>query len=390
MSQAPFRVSKVFQANWNVFEEINLTVNRGGTSSGKTYSILQVLFLKAWEEPGITITVVGQDIPNLKKGAIRDAHRILKSSEWLREQVKWYNKTDRIFELHNGSIIEFSSYDDEQDAKNGKREYSFFNEVNGISYDIFEAIFVRTTKHTWVDFNPSSAFWLTDKGIENRSDVRTIKSTFLHNPFLDDRIVEKIKTYEPTEENIANGTANEFRWKVYGLGEYAPLEGAIFKNWSRGNFLKEIPYIWCIDWGTKDPFVLLKFGMDHSNRKIYVQQYCYEPAGLRGYEWMKSIVESYAGRDDLIVADNAEPISINQFRIDGFNMIPTFKPRITERIRWAQDYEIVVCGDSLDIENELNNYKWADKRGEVPIDDYNHAMDAKGYGVTYYKMYVLR
>jgi len=386
----PFKVSRVFTENWNVKPEIDLVVNRGGTSSGKTYSLIQVIFLKAWENPGCIITVVGQDIPNLKKGAIRDAATIVNSSKWLRSQIKFYNKSDRFYQFYNGSIIEFNSYDDEQDAKNGKRDYSFFNEVNGIPYEIFEAIYVRTTKMTWVDFNPSSTFWLTDKRIEQRATTKTIKSTFEHNPFLDHKIIDKILSYEPTQENTQAGTANEFRWKVYGLGEYAPLEGAIFKNWSRGDFLKEIPYIWCIDWGTKDPFVLLKFGMDHSNRKIYVQQYCYEPAGLRGYEWMKSIVDSYAGKDDLIVADNAEPISINQFRLDGFNMIPTFKPRITERIRWAQDYEIVVCGDSPDIENELNNYKWADKRGEVPIDDYNHAMDAKGYGVTYYKMNVLR
>ena len=386
----PFKVSKVFEQNWTWKPGVDLIVNRGGTSSGKTYSILQVIFLKAYENPGDVFTIVGQDIPNLKKGAIRDAQTIVNSSEWLRSQIKFYNKSDRFYQMKNGSIIEFNSYDDEQDAKNGKRQWSFFNEVNGIKYEIFEAIYSRTTKMTWVDFNPSSTFWLTEKKIEQRETTKTIKSTFKHNPFLDEKIIKKILSYEPTEENIANGTANEFRWKVYGLGEYAPLEGAIFKNWSRGDFLKEIPYIWCIDWGTKDPFVLLKFGMDHSNRKIYVQQYCYEPAGLRGYEWMKSIVESYAGKDDLIVADNAEPISINQFRLDGFNMIPTFKPRITERIRWAQDYEIVVCEDSPDIENELNNYKWADKRGEVPIDDYNHAMDAKGYGVTYYKMNVLR
>lgn len=385
----PFRVSKVFKENWTWKPGVDLIVNRGGTSSGKTYSILQVIFLKAYTDPGCVITVVGQDIPNLKKGAIRDAATIVNSSEWLRSQIKFYNKSDRFYQFYNGSIIEFNSYDDEQDAKNGKRDYSFFNEVNGIPYEIFEAIYVRTTKMTWADFNPSSSFWLTDKRIEQRANVKTIKSTFKHNPFLSEKTVEKILSYEPTKENEKEGTANEYRWKVYGLGEYAAIEGAIFKRWSKGSFNEELPHIWVVDWGTKDPFVLIKFALDHEKRKIYAKQYCYEPAGDRGYSWMKRIVERYAGKDDLIVADNAEMITINQFRADDFNMIPCYKPKIVERIRWAQDYHQVI-DDSPDIENELNNYKWADKRGELPIDDFNHAMDAIGYGVSYYKMNVLR
>lgn len=387
----PFRVSKVFEHNFNLPDGVSLTVNRGGTSSGKTYSILQVLFLKAWENPGVTVSVIGQDIPNLKKGAIRDAHRIVNSSEWLQGQIEFYNKTDRIFQLKNGSIIEFNSYDDEQDAKNGKREFSFFNEVNGISYDIFEAIYVRTTEHTWVDFNPSSNFWLTDKNIEARLDVRTIKSTFLHNPFLDERIVDKIKSYEPTPTNIENGTANEYRWKVYGLGEYAALEGAIFTRWMKGNFNEYLPYIFCVDWGTKDPFVLLKFALDDKKKKIYIKELVYEPSGERGERWLIKMVGNYCKPDDLIIADSAEMITINSFRGENFNMQPCFKRPgiVVERIKWIQDYQIVI-DDSPNLERELLNYIWSDKRGEVPISTFNHAIDALGYGMTYYKMNVLR
>jgi len=49
------------------------------------------------------ITVVGQDIPNLKAGALRDALNIYNSSDQLKTLVKNYNKTDRIFEFHNGT-----------------------------------------------------------------------------------------------------------------------------------------------------------------------------------------------------------------------------------------------------------------------------------------------
>lgn len=61
----------LFKANLDATEEI--IINQGGSSSGKTYSILQVLFARWANEPNIVITVVGQDIPNLKAGALRDA-----------------------------------------------------------------------------------------------------------------------------------------------------------------------------------------------------------------------------------------------------------------------------------------------------------------------------
>jgi len=383
----PFRVSSLFQKNYEIPEGKDLTINRGGTSSGKTYSLMQGFAVRCRQEPGIIITVVGQDIPNLKKGAIRDLKTILNTSEWLQKAVDYYNKTDRILYFKNGSIIEFNSYDDEQDAKNGKRDYSFFNEVNGISYEIFEAIYVRTKKHTWVDFNPSGEFWLKDKGFEQRDNVRTFKSTYKHNPFLDPKTIQKIEDYEPTKENIAKGTADEYRWKVYGKGEYAPLEGAILKRWKKGKFNDELPYTFGLDWGWTDPFTLTKVAVDKKKKIIYVKQIAYS-SGLSMTN-IKTIIENNCTRQDLIICDSSEPLNIAELRMynGGYNAIRAFKrPGIVqERLRWMQDYLIIV-DDSPDIENELNNYIWNDKRAEIPIDKFNHSIDGVGYAFTYWHL----
>ena len=110
-------------------------MNQGGTSSGKTYSLLQVLACKAGEKANQIITIVGQDIPNLKAGAIRDFESIL-NDEFFRSMIKSTNITNREYRFHNGSIMEFKSFDNEQDAKSGKRDYLFMNEANGIPYSI--------------------------------------------------------------------------------------------------------------------------------------------------------------------------------------------------------------------------------------------------------------
>lgn len=87
----------------NYYSTAQLVINQGGTGSGKTYAIEQVLFCLACENHKQVITIVGQDIPNLKAGALRDALNIYNNSDHLKAMIKTYNKTDRIFEFHNGT-----------------------------------------------------------------------------------------------------------------------------------------------------------------------------------------------------------------------------------------------------------------------------------------------
>jgi len=95
------KASVLFRQNYS--SKAYIVINQGGTSSGKTYAIEQVLFCLACATEKLVITVVGQDIPNLKAGALRDAVNIYSSNDTLQAMVKNYNKTDRLFEFNNGS-----------------------------------------------------------------------------------------------------------------------------------------------------------------------------------------------------------------------------------------------------------------------------------------------
>ena len=152
-----FKASVLYEANYNATEDI--IVNQGGSSSGKTYSILQVLFTKAVQYYNV-ITVVGESIPNLKAGALRDALDIYNSSPILKSLISDYNRTDRIFQFVNGSIMEFKSYETPQGAKSGKRDYLFINEAQGISKEVFNELHIRTKKQTYIDYNPNAEFWV--------------------------------------------------------------------------------------------------------------------------------------------------------------------------------------------------------------------------------------
>lgn len=375
----PFKVSELYQANYEQPKGKKITNNQGGTSSGKTYSILQVLIMKAWENPNTVITVVGQDIPNLKKGAHRDLETIISGSKAVQHQIAEHNKTDRIYKFKNGSIIEFNSYDDEQDAKNGKRDFLFVNEANGVDEKVFEQLYIRTRKYTWIDYNPSAEFWVNEK-IIGKAHVRTIKSTFYHNPFLDTETLEKILGYEDTPENRSKGTVDKYRWKVYGLGEFAPMEGAIYPNWIELDFPQHLPHIWVMDFGySNDPTTLDKMALD--NERIYLDERLNAPK--LSTQQIIDILAETVPPDELIVADSAEPRLINDVAEAGFNIVPSQKGQDSVRagIKKAQDYQICVTNTSHNIKKELNNYVWHDKRSNTPIDAFNHHLDPMRYGL---------
>ena len=68
----------------------------------------------------------------------------------------------------------------------------------------------------------------------------------------------------------------------------------------------------------------------------------------------------------------------------GLNIYPVKKPRIVDRIKFIWDYSLIIDPGSFDLEKELNTYVWLDKKGEIPIGEDNHLLDAGGYASYYF------
>jgi phage terminase large subunit len=90
----------------------------------------------------------------------------------------------------------------------------------------------------------------------------------------------------------------------------------------------------------------------------------------------------------LVVADSAEPKSIDEIRLYGVNIQPTIKGpgSVNKRIQFVQSKKISVTKRSVNIIKEYRNYVWiTDKDGKIinePMDKDNHAMDAGGYAMN--------
>lgn len=363
-----FQCSSVYLANYN--STADTVVNQGGTSSGKTYSIIQVLFSIAISEKA-TITVVGQDIPNLKVGALRDALEIYENSPELKACVKSYNRTDRIFEFLSGSIMEFKSYGNSQDAKSGKRDYCFINEANGIPFEIYTELALRTRKRVFLDYNPNAEFWVHQKVI-GQKNVQLIISDHRHNPFLSDKVREKIEALKDIDLEL---------WKVYARGMTGKIEGLILRNWSYCDAIPEQAELIArgLDFGfTNDPTsVVAVYRMDG---ELWLHEELYQ-TNLTNKQIYDNVVHS--GK---YIADSAEPKSIAELRGYGLNIEGANKgaDSIKNSIDILKRFRLNVTRGSVNLVKELNSYKWkVDKHTgnsiNEPVDFMNHAIDAVRY-----------
>ena len=344
--------------NANRYSQKKKNTNQGGTSSAKTYTLMQVLFDLGIHDPGSVITVAGQDIPNLKKGAIRDSQKIVASSPIIQASLKdygrtgGYNKTDRIYEFNNGSILEFNSYDNEQDAKSGKRDYLFANEANGIPYEVYFQLSIRTRKKEFLDYNPTSKFWVHEKLIGN-DDVALFISDHRHNRFLTAEQHAEIESIPDKE-----------LWKVYARGMTGQIKGLIY------------PHVQIIDAmpsGLK-PALGLDFGYNHKTalietmrgvNKLFANELIYQTELTIG-DLIYLMKELNLGRTP-IYADHAAADKIEDLKRAGFNVYKADKD-VLNGIDFVKRHTLYVTKSSLGLRKELMSYKWKEKDG-VPLDE---------------------
>lgn len=372
-----FEAGPLYEANYNSAADIN--VNQGGTSSGKTYAILQGLFTKLSERSRKVCTVVGQDIPNLKAGALRDALEIYGSSPELQSLIKSYNKSERIFEYHNGCVMEFKSYDGAQDAKSGKRDFLFVNEAQGVPMPVWDELHMRTREQSFIDYNPNAEFWVHEQ-LLGKPGTQLFITDHRHNPFLAEKQRAKIEGLKLKDLEL---------WKVYARGLTGRIEGLVLRDWV---VVESVPlgakYLGSgLDFGfTNDPTTTIDLYL--SGGELWADEVLYSE-GLTNSDIMarlKLVEGRAAGHRWDIIADSAEPKSIEDLRrgrltVEGANKGPD---SVRSGIDQLKRYKLNVTRRSVNLRKELTNYKWkvdrlTGKATNQPVDAFNHCIDALRY-----------
>ncbi len=401
--------SKVFDANCS---HKRYVIHQGGTGAGKTYSTLQYLLYLAAGEKGLVISVVGETLPHLKRGAMRDFRRILQGSSWAAGSKE--NKNECRFDI-GGSTVEFFSADSEAKLRGARRDYLFINECNNIDYESFQQLDVRTRRQTILDFNPVRRFWVHDQLLPSLADEDFVfnKFTYLDNPFL---LAEEKRNIERRR-----GQANW--WKVYGEGEIGIEEGVVFSNWtiipdgklkidneklkiedsdnnssfktqnlSTGQVDSELPGTllgYGLDFGfTHSPTALIQ--VNEYEGELYLHEWLYR-TGMQNDELFEFAC-THIDIKQLTVADSAEPKTADYLYRKGWSGLKKAektKDSVIFGINLLRERRLNVTATSLNLIKELRQYMWDTNKDGAPIHrpvkDNDHAIDAIRYLFAYPK-----
>ena len=347
---------------------------QGGTSAGKTFGIIPILIDICARSEMVECSIVAESIPHLKRGAMKDFKKImLATGRWM--DAHW-NASDFKYTFGNGSVIEFFSADNDSKLRGARRDYLYMNECNNMTFHAYTELASRTKKGIYLDWNPVNEFWFHTELLGD-NDVDFIIVNYQDNEACPESALDFILK---AKEKAKTSAFWDNWYRVYGLGEIGNLEGVVFENWKTIDKIPEEARLigLGLDFGyTNDPTAIIEIYKYNEQRIVNERIY---KKGMLNDEIARNLPN-----DIIIYADSAEPKSIDEIRKHGKMIRPVTKGKdsVLFGIDVMQRQDYLVTSNSLNLIKELRNYTWKkDREGNklnVPIDDFNHAIDAWRY-----------
>ena len=246
-------------------------------------------------------------------------------------------------------------------------------------------------KQIILTFNPwNERHWLKPRFFDRVApNILALTTNYLCNEWLDE--ADK-KLFEDMKKN------NPRRYQVAGLGNWGIVDGLVYENWQELEFdwreilnkRQKAKAVFGLDFGyTNDPAAFFCGILDQEQKEIYVFDEIYQK-GMQNTA-IYSNIEKLGFKKEIIVADSAEPKSIDHLKGLGLYRIKASKKgkdSINAGIQFIQDFKIFIHPRCVNFLTEISNYAWdKDKFGKAvnkPIDDFNHLMDAMRYALEDY------
>ena len=371
--------TNVFTRNLDAYlnKKIRRAVNQGGTSSSKTFSIVQLLiFIATHAKFPILISIVSESVPHLKRGVMRDFLKIMGTSF---EDSRW-NKSDHIYTFANKAQIEFFSADNASKLRGGRRDILFVNECNNISYDGYMELDIRTRLFTFLDYNPVAEFWAHEKVIPYSENA------FVHSTYLD-----AFHVLEPSVvQNIESNREKDVNWwNVYGLGNVGKIEGLVYPFFTIIDAiptLSSFQEVFGLDFGfSVDPTSLTRNVVYGKN--LYSEELIYQRDMTNDAISKKMEELGLKKNHDVIIADSAEPKSIEEIHLYGWNIIGVEKPSGSVEFghQKVNQYKQHWTRSSTNCIKEQRNFMYIkDKNGKLTDKTthfFSHGMDSRRYAL---------
>ncbi|MEN8122213.1 MAG: phage terminase large subunit [Bacteroidota bacterium] len=287
-----FRVIKGFRG----------VILEGSSRSGKSWSGIDIIiWLCLYVETNCEIIIVRKTYNEFKTTLYNDFKRRL--DDFGLDNPFHRSKEVPSFRIGKNTIF-FAGTDQGGKFEGAGSDYLFFNEMMHIDRKVYDDLEQRCRKFFWGDYNPSFTEHYVFDNVIPRYDVGFLRTTFKDNPYISPQELVKIRGYEPwlpnsyeiknsvlfyngellTDSNqppehpinVEQGTADEFRWKCYGLGLRGAMTGLIYTNIEYIDKFPNIAHSFSLDFGfTVDASALVKYAEDERN--IYAELLLYAP-----------------------------------------------------------------------------------------------------------------
>jgi len=232
-----------------------------------------------------------------------------------------------------------------------------------------------TTKENWIYQR-----FFQNRGVPDGFNGTKENITYIHTTYLDN-IEHLSESFVNQIEDMKVRRPEKYNHQIMG-GWLKRAEGVIFTDWNIGKFNDDIDSIFGMDVGfSVDESVLVEVAIDKKRKLIWLKEHYYK-AGLSTTQ-LYELNRRYAG-SGLTVMDNSEPRLLSELKTKGINLIPTIKKKgsILAGISLMQDHQIIIDNSSVNLIREFNNYTWK-LSGAIPIDKFNHGIDASRYAIQY-------
>ena len=362
----------------------------GGAGSGKSVFVAQKLIFKALNQKR-KILVIRKVGTTLKDSVFQLINDTLK--EWKIYNLCQVNLSTYTITLPNDSVFLFKGLDDREKIKSITDITDIWcEEATELAEDDYTQLDLRLRAlkpdlQLICSFNPvSKANWVYKKwfafSVQPNGDTFILKTTYKDNRFLPKAYINALEEKQQT---------NYSYYKIYALGEFCSLDKLVFSNWETADFdNREINGVLLVglDFGfVNDTTALIASLLDEENKRLYI----FKEWGATGKtnKEIADVITALGFSKSVIIADSAEPKSIEELRRDGISRIREStkgKDSIIHGIQKLQNYKIIIHPACEKIITEFENYSWKkDKQsGEYinqPIDEFNHFIDALRYSL---------
>ena len=397
------------EKQWQIFcfgsTSYDALICDGAIRSGKT-SVMSVAFIE-WAMENFdrcNFIIGGVSVESSKRNVINP----IMSTQYILSQyaVTWMGTSNCLVVANNKKVNNFYVFGGQDESSFRKVQGltaagCFLDEVVLMPRSFVEQCLARCSvdgSKLWFSCNPGSpSHWFYENWVTRCKEQNAYRIHFSlrDNPSLSEHV---IKRYESMYTGVFKSRYVDGEWVAAEGVVYPMWRDALESGWEPSEEDEQTGYCISIDYGTMNPFAAIKWKADSNGKWHAVEEYYYcgrsNQVQKTDSEYVEDMIEfckdKTEGQAEVIVDPSAASFIV-ALRKTGMFKVRKADNSVVDGIRNTSvclKSKLIGISDSLkNVRAEFESYSWDDKKGDAPIKENDHAMDAIRYFVMTKRVY---